>query len=1589
MISPPRFSLEEELLAGLDENTHAELAQQLECVDSRQRNHLASHHKLLEALCSLTPSLRLHALKFLTEGEALELFSSKGYAVAPTLEKIALYLKTASPPLPIPHLVRKLRFYLIKHGSLHMQGFIERFDFDHLVRAFTTRVLHSVSIAEKLAFNIPLCIDPKESKSSWGEALGRRIRTCRLLSYIDSAQRARPSPEALALSAQFNRFTDLNYRALYYLNLHNKTIASCLKCLQALEDMLRCYLGLFCDLNATASMEELESQAVEAQIYESTRRQIEASLRQELHRPARAEFPLDAALPPQTEAILMAYDGEKAGRHIGMDLRKLEARERAQVSVAELINVLHQKGLARGPGLFDRLRIAGGRVITEISMERDPDVAAEEPLRARRTSDFITFVDLRQSRQGGSLPFSVRVIVDAVTRNANIISDASRLKLIIYASEFETHLDIRIGGHSASVHYSLAPPERGGRFALQYAEGGNEEGNLQRLEVMTRSFRKAGLKVTLNGQFLEAVYDKDCGATTLDAIREKTALGLQILSSMPDLDYALAGFNSAYSEPDQVELFGYFDKPAMEQLLEAWAQHCYENGFFFLDLLRPVKKGEGQFYHKAELYWNGRGPYTDPYRQKMQKCAAILDAALRESLARVDMPLPEEVGLGSQPLGQALFDRFIDLENGSLRHSFLLINEHGYVGANPVIHELKQHPVTLFIDYLKSEDMLAVLSRSAHLAEQVSTLGSWEDLGKLGGLWVSRLRISIIKDVLSFFVLRSPETYRALLAFATIGEDPLPVPFIDRVAELIRPSNVITDATRIALILNLFGYRVEVAGEGSALDWDAVRRHLEHPNPPDLEIGIVSIPGVITSAGIVTGRFRANAPQRPLEDFRDGILVDNYLSPADDSKIQTARGALITSGGELSHAAIRTREFQKPSLILKDVRYHNGALTYVPHYNRCLMNCYPLPLRSLTVHACYCLSGNRNPVTARDGDLMRLDADRGQLVILGNRQDMQHAWQMVLTLEKHPQMESLWREMTSQLETLPDGEAFLFLLSEWILVQEIPPERLQILLRAARANPKHGREVDDYLRQLVMDMLRRTDSFLQKQKVKIIRSGSLMELFYHLGAAVSQCERLEELGSLLGEKAPKSLSGRDRIEGLNSLVWGKIEQYRPVLLDELAEALDRAGQTEIPGPQQMGAWKRLLRRCLDAGLDWEPHFVELAERMKRFEKHKNAMMQDLKEGGVGEISYLIPKAGLDSDFRPLVGGKAAHSGEILLALRAVSEQEVCVPQGFATTTALWQRFKSDPRDPERLLGEALSRTLRPYLLSHWEHFKSLLQNRHIAALCEQRTWLRLHELLTSETLPAPQVLQEELGAFCERIEKTEEIRNDAVLMAFARVFGRFAVRSSGVREDSLEESFAGQKLTVLNVLGPGRLCEAIGEVLASGAEAVLVEEMIPAEVSGVAFSVHSGTGNFGQILVNSAYGLGEGVVSGRVDPDTLVIDKKTGRLLSQPIIGRKLTRIVPASYDLSTEGNVREEPVSVELQHQLSLRDRQQNLLSSVVKALEDHFDYPLDVEWAVDPLGRLFVLQSRPITTLWRTLAKGKKGLTVQTIGDSESVNG
>lgn len=205
-----------------------------------------------------------------------------------------------------------------------------------------------------------------------------------------------------------------------------------------------------------------------------------------------------------------------------------------------------------------------------------------------------------------------------------------------------------------------------------------------------------------------------------------------------------------------------------------------------------------------------------------------------------------------------------------------------------------------------------------------------------------------------------------------------------------------------------------------------------------------------------------------------------------------------------------------------------------------------------------------------------------------------------------------------------------------------------------------------------------------------------------------------------------------------------------------------------------------------------------------------------------------------------------------------------------------------------------------------------------------------------------------------------------------------AVRSSGTAEDLDDASFAGQQETFLYVLGHEDVLEKIRECWASlyngraifyrrekgfsekqVSIAVVVQKMVNSEKSGVMFTVNPITKDHSAVLVEGAWGLGEGVVSGIVTPDNYVIDKNTDKAI-ETYVSEKETMVV---RDPSMRGSV-EQDVPDDLKEARVLSDDELAELSIMAKRIETFFGKPQDIEWAIEK-QQLYLLQSRPITTL------------------------
>lgn len=299
---------------------------------------------------------------------------------------------------------------------------------------------------------------------------------------------------------------------------------------------------------------------------------------------------------------------------------------------------------------------------------------------------------------------------------------------------------------------------------------------------------------------------------------------------------------------------------------------------------------------------------------------------------------------------------------------------------------------------------------------------------------------------------------------------------------------------------------------------------------------------------------------------------------------------------------------------------------------------------------------------------------------------------------------------------------------------------------------------------------------------------------------------------------------------------------------------------------------------------------------------------------------------------PIAGGKGANLGELVHA-------QAPVPPGFVITAGSFLRAM-EVGGARSTLAQRL-RTLNPD------------DTAALAATADE-----LQTLVRSTGVPA--LLQNELLAAYHKL-------GSAV---------RVAVRSSATAEDAGDTSFAGMHETFTNVLGDEDLVRRVVDCWASAygqrvlayrktmhavdepAIAVVVQRMVDARRSGVAFTADPTTGDRDRLVIEAAFGLGEAVVSGAVEPDTYVVAKDGPRLVSARI-GRKCFKI--ARDETGVERRI---DLSADEAMSRVLSDEEVLALARLLLPIERHYGEPQDLEWA-EAEGRWYIVQSRPITTL------------------------
>ncbi len=363
-------------------------------------------------------------------------------------------------------------------------------------------------------------------------------------------------------------------------------------------------------------------------------------------------------------------------------------------------------------------------------------------------------------------------------------------------------------------------------------------------------------------------------------------------------------------------------------------------------------------------------------------------------------------------------------------------------------------------------------------------------------------------------------------------------------------------------------------------------------------------------------------------------------------------------------------------------------------------------------------------------------------------------------------------------------------------------------------------------------------------------------------------------------------------------------------------------------------------------------------------------------------TYVLKLETLTSNDVKRVGGKNASLGEMIGALK---EEGICIPDGVATTATAYRAFLDANNLPEKIEAS-------------------------------------LKELNTGKKS------LEKVGKSIRRDFRNAEFPGDiseSIRSAYKDLCGRYrmedldvAVRSSATAEDLPEASFAGQQETFLNVTGEDELLEACRKCFASlftdraisyrsekgfdhmkVALSVGVQKMVRSDKagSGVMFSIDTETGFPGVVVINAAWGLGENVVQGTVNPDEYrvfkpLLEGDRYRPIIEKALGEKEKKMIYATGGSKTTKNI-DTPKAE--RRSFVLEDEEILKLARWACAIEKHYDQPMDIEWAKDrEIDALFIVQARPETVQSQKVAdtlktyalkeKGKRLLQGLSIGES-----
>lgn len=1219
---------------------------------------------------------------------------------------------------------------------------------------------------------------------------------------------------------------------------------------------------------------------------------------------------------------------------------------------------LHQRGLKLGFKLFQR----GG------AASRTVDFVTATPRKIIATLRRIRYADFEPGGDGAtggeSLPFPVRVAADAFAHHL-VHGQTAIPDVQVFCYGNEVHYYLTWLNHPAFLRIDYAPPLSGGMIDLEYygvskyQVASHPDPGLPAIQAL---FRRLEFDVQVDQTRIHARYDKERALDLGDLLDGVTRL-FHLVPYLMDADWIIGSLN--------------LPPAAKAAVREAWTTFFADWGIIpHAELLtadrQRVRLGEERGpTGPREIAWDGAGAGPMPFRTPT---ALDLLALIEGVPDAVPLRRPGHAHWPDGPCGQREMERrlLIPLREALARGE--LAWDDGRLRAAPAdLFEREDEAGALARALMEGGGDLMRAMQVARIVAPLERSLRFRDAGAINGCRVQVADLALRGDRLRLAVLRDPVGMIRLGLFAhgdrffrrrAAGDDAW-------------AGNVESDAARLLALLRAGSYQAPGMDAGAAPDdaaqAAALRDYFHRVRGPAAAPPLAGervVSGHAASPGRAIGPALFGTDRRPPGECEHAVLIAPTLRPEDNAWLWRSAGIVSTGGGILSHVGLIAAQFKKPALIIPGrwVTDDGGRRTLLVRTQE-----YQEETRETDgwrISVWRDVREVEQPLA--EGDLVALDADGGTLTTLGQDPDalaLHRALHSLVDIGRrlgpaHDPGEVLalrGRRLALRFQI----EKILNRLADPAVARHVAHE---LLLGAGLA--EKGGDDDEVRTRLLAGLLanRHVGDAVRREL-----SGAASELERRLVETVRELEesldRVDTLYAILGPRLD-ALHLRQSLDRAAALLADLgVEAPRPAAFESLdgsvraaLERLSQRVQADDADPDRPGRRHRLRQIGRFDGLLGRAEATDLARARDDQQRADNATRLRL-----AERRRLGPADG-GVELYPLIGWKAAHLAELeRLGARGL------VPPWFAVTDRAFNEVMDAPLAPAGGSESPEAPTLRAAIdavLARPDH-DAARQSEEIA-----RLWQRviLPDGLADDVLDGYRRLA---AAEC-----TDAAGASTVDLPYV------AVRSSSLEEDAEVAARAGEFNTFLFVQGGERLIEhlrrawsglwteraihnraVLGLPPARIGGGILVQRIVHARVAGVLLTANVAEREPNEMVINAGLGLGEGIVSGLVAADHVVVaregDLERGPLRFRYITADKQEQVV---HNRRTGlGTAR-----VETRYHQRLRPAlEYTELCELVRAaarLEKAYGFPLDIEWALEE-SHLRLLQCRPVPSFLAAL--------------------